>query len=83
MKSKFVGNTRDWNLQGYYNTFDAGYKDSEGNVFVMARTDDIINVGAVRLSTGAVEEVLFTSTLTWAHTFPIDIHIYIIYNMYI
>jgi propionyl-CoA synthetase len=44
-------------FQGYYNTFDAGYKDSEGNVFVMARTDDIINVGAVRLSTGAVEEV--------------------------
>lgn len=44
----------------YYNTFDAGYKDTDGNVYVMSRTDDIINVGAVRLSTGAVEEAVGT-----------------------
>ena len=45
-------------LKGIYNTFDAGFKDSEGNVYVMARTDDIINVGAIRLSSGAIEEVI-------------------------
>ena len=43
---------------GYYETGDAGYLDEEGYVFVMARTDDIINVAGHRLSTGAVEEVL-------------------------
>ena len=43
---------------GYYQTADAGYVDEDGYVFVMARTDDIINVAGHRLSTGALEEVL-------------------------
>jgi propionyl-CoA synthetase len=43
---------------GYYQTADAGYVDEAGYVFVMARTDDIINVAGHRLSTGAIEEVL-------------------------
>jgi len=43
---------------GYYETGDAGYMDEEGYVFVMARTDDIINVAGHRLSTGGMEEVL-------------------------
>ncbi len=43
---------------GYYETGDAGIIDEEGYVFVMARTDDIINVAGHRLSTGAMEEVL-------------------------
>jgi propionyl-CoA synthetase len=43
---------------GYYQTADAGYLDEAGYVFVMARTDDIINVAGHRLSTGAMEEVL-------------------------
>jgi propionyl-CoA synthetase len=43
---------------GYYETADAGYIDEAGYVFVMARTDDIINVAGHRLSTGAIEEVL-------------------------
>ena len=43
---------------GYYLTADAGYIDQDGYVFVMARTDDIINVAGHRLSTGAIEEVL-------------------------
>ena len=43
---------------GYYQTADAGYIDESGYVFVMARTDDIINVAGHRLSTGAIEEVL-------------------------
>jgi propionyl-CoA synthetase len=43
---------------GFYQTGDAGYIDSKGYVFVMARTDDIINVAGHRLSTGAMEEVL-------------------------
>jgi propionyl-CoA synthetase len=43
---------------GYYQTADAGYIDEAGYVFVMARTDDIINVAGHRLSTGAMEEVL-------------------------
>ncbi len=43
---------------GYYKTADAGYVDEDGYVFVMARTDDIINVAGHRLSTGAMEEVL-------------------------
>ena len=43
---------------GYYLTADAGYIDERGYVFVMARTDDIINVAGHRLSTGALEEVL-------------------------
>jgi propionyl-CoA synthetase len=43
---------------GYYQTADAGFIDDDGYVFVMARTDDIINVAGHRLSTGAMEEVL-------------------------
>ena len=43
---------------GYYLTADAGYKDEDGFLWVMTRTDDIINVAGHRLSTGAVEEVL-------------------------
>lgn len=43
---------------GYYETGDAGYIDDAGYVYVMARTDDVINVAGHRLSTGAIEEVL-------------------------
>lgn len=43
---------------GYYETGDAGYIDENGYVYVMARTDDVINVAGHRLSTGAMEEVL-------------------------
>ncbi|HKE13241.1 MAG TPA: propionyl-CoA synthetase [Kofleriaceae bacterium] len=43
---------------GYYHTSDAGYIDEDGYVFIMTRTDDIINVAGHRLSTGAIEEVL-------------------------
>jgi propionyl-CoA synthetase len=43
---------------GYYETHDAGFIDEEGYVFVMTRTDDVINVAGHRLSTGAMEEVL-------------------------
>jgi propionyl-CoA synthetase len=43
---------------GCYSTADAGYVDEDGYVFVMARTDDVINVAGHRLSTGAMEEVL-------------------------
>jgi len=43
---------------GYYKTADAGYKDADGYIYVMSRTDDIINVAGHRLSTGGMEEVL-------------------------
>jgi propionyl-CoA synthetase len=43
---------------GYYKTADAGFIDEEDYVYVMSRTDDIINVAGHRLSTGAMEEVL-------------------------
>ncbi len=43
---------------GYYATADAGYMDEEGYVYIMARTDDVINVAGHRLSTGGMEEVL-------------------------
>ena len=46
------------NYPGYYETGDAGYIDNDGYIFVMSRTDDIINVAGHRLSTGAIEEVL-------------------------
>ncbi len=42
---------------GYYKTADAGYVDEDGYVYIMARTDDIINCAGHRLSTGAMEEV--------------------------
>ena len=45
-------------FKGYYQTSDAGFIDSDGYVFIMARTDDIINVAGHRLSTGGMEEVL-------------------------
>ncbi|MCY0906448.1 AMP-binding protein [Arthrobacter sp. H14-L1] len=43
---------------GYYTTGDSGYVDEDGYVFVMGRTDDVINVAGHRLSTGAIEQVL-------------------------
>jgi propionyl-CoA synthetase len=43
---------------GWYRTGDAGMVDEDGDVWVMGRTDDIINVAGHRLSTGAMEEVL-------------------------
>ena len=43
---------------GYYKTADAGYLDEDGYLFVMSRTDDIINVAGHRLSSGGMEEVL-------------------------
>ncbi len=43
---------------GYYLTGDGGYIDDEGYLFVMGRTDDVINVAGHRLSTGEMEEVL-------------------------
>jgi propionyl-CoA synthetase len=43
---------------GYYQTADAGHVDEDGYLWIMARTDDIINVAGHRLSTGAMEEVL-------------------------
>ncbi len=43
---------------GYYETADAGYKDEDGYLYIMSRTDDIINVAGHRLSTGGMEEVL-------------------------
>ncbi len=43
---------------GYYETGDAGMIDENGYVYIMARTDDVINVAGHRLSTGAMEEVL-------------------------
>lgn len=45
-------------LPGYYDTGDAGYVDERGNVFVMARTDDVLNVAGHRLSSGALEEAV-------------------------
>jgi len=43
---------------GHYETGDAGYVDADGYLYIMARTDDVINVAGHRLSTGAMEEVL-------------------------
>jgi propionyl-CoA synthetase len=45
-------------IPGYYKTADAGFIDDDGYVFVMSRTDDVINVAGHRLSTGQMEEVL-------------------------
>ena len=47
---------------GYYKTSDAGFKDEDGYLWIMSRTDDIINVAGHRLSTGALEEVLAAHT---------------------
>ena len=46
------------NYDGYYQTYDAGHIDEDGYIWIMSRTDDIINVAGHRLSTGAIEEVL-------------------------
>jgi propionyl-CoA synthetase len=43
---------------GFYKTGDAGYRDADGYLYIMSRTDDIINVAGHRLSTGGMEEVL-------------------------
>jgi len=43
---------------GYYMTSDAGFIDEDGYLWIMSRTDDIINVAGHRLSTGGIEEVL-------------------------
>jgi propionyl-CoA synthetase len=45
---------------GYYLTADGGYKDEDGYLFIMGRTDDVINVAGHRLSTGEMEEVIAT-----------------------
>ena len=45
-------------LDGYYMTGDSGFMDQDGYLFVMGRTDDVINVSGHRLSTGAMEQVL-------------------------
>jgi propionyl-CoA synthetase len=45
-------------FKGYYCSGDGGYKDEEGYVFIMGRTDDVINVSGHRLSTGEMEEIL-------------------------
>jgi len=45
-------------FEGYYLSGDGGYVDSDGYLFVMGRTDDVINVAGHRLSTGSMEAVL-------------------------
>ncbi|MGI9591882.1 MAG: propionyl-CoA synthetase [Myxococcota bacterium] len=45
-------------FEGFYETADAGHIDEDGYLWIMSRTDDIINVAGHRLSTGAIEEVL-------------------------
>ncbi len=45
-------------FEGYYLTGDAGYRDTDGYLFIMSRIDDVINVAGHRLSTGGMEEVL-------------------------
>lgn len=45
-------------FDGYYETGDAGMIDEDGYLYIMSRTDDVINVAGHRLSTGAMEEVL-------------------------
>jgi len=47
-------------FKGYYHTGDGGYIDQEGFVYIMGRTDDVINVSGHRLSTGEMEEVVAT-----------------------
>ncbi len=44
--------------EGYYHTGDGGYIDDDGYLFIMGRTDDVINVAGHRLSTGLLEEVV-------------------------
>lgn len=58
---------------GYYTSGDGGYKDDEGYVFIMGRTDDVINVAGHRLSTGEMEEVVAAHPLV-AECTVIGIH---------
>jgi propionyl-CoA synthetase len=45
-------------FSGYYSSGDGGYRDDDGYVFIMGRTDDVINIAGHRLSTGEMEEVV-------------------------
>ncbi len=45
-------------FDGYYLTGDGGYIDEDGYLYVMGRTDDVINVAGHRMSTGSIEAVL-------------------------
>jgi len=45
-------------IPGFYSTGDGGFEDEDGYIFVMGRTDDVINVAGHRLSTGEMEEVV-------------------------
>jgi len=54
---RFVGSYLK-EFPGFYKTADAGFIDEDGYVYVMSRTDDIINVAGHRLSTGGMEEVV-------------------------
>ena len=56
-EKRFVKSYLD-TFPGYYETGDAGIIDEDGYLYIMARTDDVINVAGHRLSTGAIEEVL-------------------------
>ncbi len=55
--SRFVETYLD-KYSGYFETGDAGYIDEDGYLWIMSRTDDIINVAGHRLSTGEMEEIL-------------------------
>ncbi len=56
-EDRFVKSYLD-HFPGYYETGDAGMIDEDGYLYIMARTDDVINVAGHRLSTGGMEEVL-------------------------
>ena len=56
-EERFIGSYLE-RFPGFYETGDAGYRDEDGYLYIMARTDDVINVAGHRLSTGAMEEVL-------------------------
>lgn len=56
-KERFKSSYLD-TFEGYYETGDAGYKDEDGYLYIMARTDDVMNVAGHRLSSGQMEEVL-------------------------
>ncbi|KAI9136027.1 hypothetical protein BKA69DRAFT_1106770 [Paraphysoderma sedebokerense] len=49
-------------FKGYYNTSDSGYMDEDGYLYIMSRTDDVLNIAGHRLSTGAIEEVIAEHT---------------------
>lgn len=53
----FIPSRIDSFHQGYYDTMDAGFMDEEGFLYIMSRSDDVINVAGHRLSSGALEEV--------------------------